>query len=68
MKITYQQSRASEEEVASPCVRNCCLNEQDICLGCFRHMDEIMAWQKLNVRAKKEVLNQCLKRQELHGN
>ncbi|MCK5359347.1 MAG: DUF1289 domain-containing protein, partial [Gammaproteobacteria bacterium] len=22
--------------VASPCVDNCCLNEEDVCMGCFR--------------------------------
>lgn len=32
------------ETIASPCVRNCCLNEEDVCLGCFRHIDEILAW------------------------
>ncbi|MEO1926243.1 MAG: DUF1289 domain-containing protein, partial [Gammaproteobacteria bacterium] len=24
------------ENIQSPCVRNCCLNEDDICLGCRR--------------------------------
>jgi len=28
----------------SPCVRNCCLNENDICLGCFRSLAEITQW------------------------
>ncbi|MCL1089515.1 DUF1289 domain-containing protein [Shewanella profunda] len=32
---------------ANPCVRNCCLNEQDICLGCFRHLNEILAWRAM---------------------
>ena len=30
--------------VASPCVRNCCLDHDDLCLGCFRTLDEILAW------------------------
>lgn len=34
----------NKNNVTSPCVRNCCLNKNDICLGCFRHVDEIIEW------------------------
>tara|TARA_R110000787_G_scaffold113881_6_gene223363 strand:+ start:797 stop:1000 length:204 start_codon:yes stop_codon:yes gene_type:complete len=67
MKIKYQQAIASEQDVASPCVRNCCLDQQDVCLGCFRHIDEIMTWRQLDERAKKEILNQCQQRKEQRG-
>ena len=30
--------------LSSPCVRNCCLGKNDICLGCFRSLDEILLW------------------------
>ncbi|PKM11397.1 MAG: DUF1289 domain-containing protein [Gammaproteobacteria bacterium HGW-Gammaproteobacteria-3] len=30
--------------LASPCIGNCCLDSRDVCLGCFRHVDEIKAW------------------------
>lgn len=29
----------------SPCIRQCCLDEQDICMGCGRALAEILAWQ-----------------------
>ena len=32
----------------TPCIRNCCLDQQDICLGCFRHLDEILAWRVMS--------------------
>lgn len=67
MSVQYQQPINNVEEVTSPCVRNCCLDEHDVCLGCFRHMDEIMAWRQLNVKAKKAVLSQCLQRKEQRG-
>ncbi|WP_085300377.1 DUF1289 domain-containing protein [Cognaticolwellia mytili] len=51
-------------EVASPCVRNCCLDKQDFCVGCNRHIDEIMAWRKLNSKAKQDVLMLCQQRQQ----
>lgn len=43
-------------EVQSPCVRNCCLNEQDICVGCFRHIDEITGWNQASLEQKKKIL------------
>jgi predicted Fe-S protein YdhL (DUF1289 family) len=55
-------------EITSPCVRNCCLDEQDICLGCNRSIDEIMAWRKLNAEAKQKVLLQCQQRQQQREN
>ena len=30
--------------IESPCVRNCCLDENDICMGCYRSVVEIIAW------------------------
>lgn len=30
--------------VASPCRRRCCLDEQDVCLGCGRLLAEILEW------------------------
>jgi uncharacterized protein len=30
--------------VASPCRRRCCLDEQEICLGCGRLLAEILEW------------------------
>ncbi|ASP48024.1 DUF1289 domain-containing protein [Cognaticolwellia beringensis] len=68
MSVEYHQPIDNPEDVASPCVRNCCLNEQDVCLGCFRHIDEIMAWRQLDVATKKGVLNKCQQRQQQHQN
>ncbi|ARD44596.1 DUF1289 domain-containing protein [Colwellia sp. PAMC 21821] len=66
MSVEYHQPKDNIEDIASPCVRNCCLNEQDVCLGCFRNIDEIMAWRQLDVAAKKDVLNKCQQRLKLH--
>jgi uncharacterized protein len=67
MSVEYHRPIDNTEEVTSPCVRNCCLDELDICLGCFRHIDEIMAWQRLDVMAKKSVINRCHQRQQQRG-
>jgi uncharacterized protein len=49
-------------EVSSPCVRNCCLNAEDICLGCYRHINEILAWKNYKTDEKKFVVNSCIQR------
>ena len=67
MSVEYYQSKDKVKDVASPCISHCCLNEDDVCLGCFRNIDEIMTWRKLDVVAKKAVLNQCRQRQQRYG-
>ena len=47
------------ESIPSPCIRNCCLDEKDICLGCFRHLDEIIGWQERSNDEKKFILECC---------
>ncbi|MFT5297061.1 MAG: putative Fe-S protein YdhL (DUF1289 family) [Colwellia sp.] len=49
-------------EVSSPCVRNCCLNAEDICIGCFRHINEILAWTNYKTDEKRVVVTTCIKR------
>lgn len=48
----------------NPCVGNCCLSESDICLGCFRHLDEILSWNTMNDKQKHATLLECNKRKE----
>lgn len=43
----------------SPCIRNCCLDEDDICLGCFRSVDEIMQWSGSSDEEKKVILSKA---------
>lgn len=52
----------------SPCVRNCCLSEKDVCLGCFRHINEIVGWQAFTEQEKIDVLEMCTKRKYYHSN
>jgi uncharacterized protein len=43
--------------IASPCVRKCCLNEDDICLGCYRSLEEIKHWSASVDKKKLEILS-----------
>jgi predicted Fe-S protein YdhL (DUF1289 family) len=60
------KSSASNDSVLSPCVRNCCLDENDICMGCYRSLDEILRWSGASVDEKREILAVCRARHERH--
>ena len=47
-----------------PCVRNCCLNDNDICLGCFRSLDEITRWGNADSEQRLVILTNAKRRQE----
>lgn len=42
--------------VPSPCVRQCCLDEADVCLGCLRSLAEILAWGEADDDSRREIL------------
>ena len=46
----------------SPCIRNCCLDEGDICLGCFRSLAEIIGWQEKSSTEQRTILVNCAQR------
>ncbi len=50
--------------INSPCVRNCCLDKQDVCLGCGRTIKEIIRWGDASDNQKKKILTNSKKRTE----
>lgn len=50
------------DDVKSPCISICKLNDQKICIGCFRSLDEIAVWSQLNALEKQAVLGRCAER------
>lgn len=51
--------------INSPCVRNCCLNEEDICLGCGRSLQEITGWGASSDIEKQKILLFAAERRQL---
>ncbi len=47
-----------------PCMRNCCLNDEDICLGCFRSLGEITQWSETNDHERIIILEKARQRRE----
>jgi len=60
--MKYKNIEADGGIVQSPCVSNCCLDEEDICMGCFRHLDEITGWHSASRERRLEILENCKKR------
>jgi len=46
-----------ESPISSPCIRNCCLNEEDICVGCFRSLAEVVGWADANNGMRKSIMD-----------
>lgn len=52
------------EEPASPCVSICALDENDICMGCYRSAEEITDWFMASATKKREMLALAKARRE----
>ena len=50
--------------VKSPCINTCSLNDDMICIGCYRHIDEIDSWDKLSDDKKIEIKEELIKRRK----
>ncbi|MEO0616367.1 MAG: DUF1289 domain-containing protein [Pseudomonadota bacterium] len=40
----------------SPCISICTLDEHDLCMGCYRSLDEIVDWTMMTDDEKRAVL------------
>ncbi len=54
------------DSIESPCIRNCCLDENDICMGCFRSLIEITQWTVVDEEAREGFLKNCELRKSNH--
>ncbi|MGH8413177.1 MAG: DUF1289 domain-containing protein [Gammaproteobacteria bacterium] len=52
------------DPIASPCVRICCLDDDNICIGCGRSLDEIRRWSEMPEQERLETLRQADERRE----
>ncbi|ELB2122224.1 DUF1289 domain-containing protein [Vibrio parahaemolyticus] len=62
MKFEELGKGHSEDSIDNPCIRNCCLDDNDICLGCFRTLDEMLHWSSSTIHEKKQILANCMAR------
>lgn len=56
------EHKKDNKSLNSPCIRNCCLDTNDICLGCFRSLSEITQWSLVDTETRKAFLNNAAER------
>ncbi|MET1256444.1 DUF1289 domain-containing protein [Aliikangiella maris] len=54
----------SANTIPSPCISQCCLDEQDVCVGCHRHIDEITGWHGADNQKREQILKNCSQRKQ----
>lgn len=64
MRTPLPPIAAEDAGPPSPCVRDCCLDEADVCLGCGRHIDEILRWRQSTPTERERILLDAARRQE----
>jgi uncharacterized protein len=55
MKDIRDEDRAAPEP-PSPCVQVCALDTSGYCVGCERHIDEIVGWAAMPAARKRAVI------------
>ena len=48
--------------VPSPCINLCRLDEQKVCLGCFRHVEDIREWRSADDQRRRLIVAQAERR------
>lgn len=48
----------------SPCIRNCCLDDNLVCLGCFRSFEEIREWGVVDADRRRIILQNAEQRRK----
>jgi hypothetical protein len=51
----------------SPCSKVCTLDDNDICIGCLRTLDEIGAWGSADRQARLQILDNAAAREQNLG-
>lgn len=46
-----------DHSVRSPCIANCKLDDDEICQGCFRTIDEIICWSSSSNKTKQAIVD-----------
>ena len=54
----------SEPSPESPCISICALDENDICMGCYRSAQEITDWFMASDEEKRQILVRVRERRD----
>ena len=48
-----------QPSINSPCIGLCAVNDDNICIGCYRSLQEIGTWLQLDDKSKTQILANC---------
>ncbi len=51
-------------DIKKPCIRQCCLDEKDVCMGCYRTLDDMRVWHKSTDIQKLDMLRRASEKKE----
>ena len=63
-KIPQVEKSSAEKPVRSPCISVCTLDEEDVCVGCYRTLDEITGWMAMDREQRLDCLKRCNERSQ----
>jgi uncharacterized protein len=58
--------RDIDSAAQSPCIGNCCLDDDYTCLGCFRPLEEIKEWGVVDNHRRRIILQNAKQRREAY--
>ena len=58
----------TEQSVNSPCINICELADNNICIGCYRSMEEIASWSYANNEQRLDIIAIAQQRKLEPGN
>lgn len=68
MKNTNRKkATAKQKAIPSPCINICELNEDNICVGCYRSGQEISRWGKMTPEEQLAVMEKVHQRESESG-
>lgn len=57
--VRIDANEDTNQGMASPCVFVCQLDDEEMCIGCFRMIAEIVDWNQFTEEVKERVLHAC---------
>lgn len=55
------------DAVPSPCVSLCKLDDERVCVGCFRHVEDIREWRSADDDRRREIRQRAEQRRAFAG-
>lgn len=52
----------NQSTINSPCISVCLLDDDDVCVGCYRTAEEITDWFMADDEGRMEIIGRCKER------